>query len=36
MNSDEQIRRYFGIANLTAVPPKALSAGVEHIKSTSV
>jgi len=32
MNFDEQIRRYFGIANLAAVPPEALNAGIEHMK----
>src|SRR4051794_26105265 len=32
MNFDDQIRRYFGIANLAAVPPGALKAGIEHMK----
>jgi hypothetical protein len=32
MKFDEQIRRYFGIANLAAVPPEALNAGIEHMK----
>jgi hypothetical protein len=32
MNFDDQIRRYFGISNLAAVPPAALSAGIEHMK----
>ena len=32
MNFDEQIRRYFGIANLAAVPPEALNAGIERMK----
>jgi hypothetical protein len=32
MNFDEQIRRYFGIADLAAVPPEALNAGVERMK----
>ena len=32
MNFDDQIRRYFGIADLRAVPPEALDAGIEHMK----
>jgi hypothetical protein len=32
MNFDDQIRRYFGIADLAAVPREALSAGIEHMK----
>lgn len=32
MNLDDQIRRYFGVSNLAAVPPDALSAGIEHMK----
>jgi hypothetical protein len=32
MNLDDQIRRYFGTSNLTAVPPEALEAGIEHMK----
>lgn len=32
MNFDDQIRRYFGISNLAAVPPEALNAGIEHMK----
>ena len=32
MNFDDQIRRYFGISNLRAVPPEALNAGIEHMK----
>ena len=32
MNFDDQIRRYFGITNLAAVPPEALNAGIEHMK----
>jgi hypothetical protein len=32
MNLDDQIRRYFGTANLASVPPEALDAGIEHIK----
>jgi hypothetical protein len=32
MNLDDQIRRYFGAADLADVPPEALSAGIEHMK----
>jgi hypothetical protein len=32
INLDDQIRRYFGAANLADVPPEALSAGIEHMK----
>jgi hypothetical protein len=32
MNFDDQIRRYFGISNLAAVPPAALDAGIEHMR----
>ena len=32
MNLDDQIRRYFGISDLAAVPPEALIAGIEHMK----
>jgi hypothetical protein len=32
MNLDDQIRRYFGTADLASVPPAALEAGVEHMK----
>ena len=32
MNFDDQIRRYFGISDLAAVPPEALNAGIEHMK----
>lgn len=32
MNFDDQIRRYFGISDLAAVPPEALAAGIEHMK----
>jgi len=32
MDFDDQIRRYFGIENLAAVPPEALNAGIEHMK----
>jgi hypothetical protein len=32
MNLDDQIHRYFGTANLAAIPPEALEAGMEHMK----
>lgn len=32
MNFDEQIRRYFGTADLASVPPSALEAGIERMK----
>jgi hypothetical protein len=32
MDFDDQIRRYFGHSNLSAVPPAALNAGIEHMK----
>lgn len=32
MNFDDQIRRYFGTADLGSVPPPALEAGIEHMK----
>jgi hypothetical protein len=32
MNFDEQIRRYFGVSDLTAVPAEALNAGIERMK----
>ena len=32
MNLDDQIRRYFGAANLADVPPHALAAGIEHMQ----
>ena len=31
MNFDDQIRRYFGTADLHAVPPAAFDAGIEHM-----
>ncbi|MBW8783416.1 MAG: hypothetical protein JF593_02065 [Novosphingobium sp.] len=31
MDFDDQLRRYFGTADLTAVPPAAIAAGVEHM-----
>ncbi len=32
MDLDDQMRRYFGIADLNAVPPAALAAGLEHMR----
>jgi hypothetical protein len=32
MNLDDQIHRYFGTAELAAVPPEALAAGIEHMR----
>ena len=32
MNFDDQVRRYFGTADLATVPPEALSAGIEHMQ----
>lgn len=32
MNFEDQIRRYFGISDLAAVPPDAVEAGIEHMK----
>jgi len=32
MNFDDQIRRYFGADQLTAVRPAALEAGIEHMQ----
>ena len=32
MNFDDQIRRYFGISDLAAVPPEALNADIEHMR----
>ena len=32
MNLDDQIRRYFGVSNLEAVPPDSLEAGIERMK----
>jgi hypothetical protein len=31
MNLDDQVRRYFGTADLASVPPEALNAGIEHM-----
>ena len=32
MNFDEQIRRYFGTSDLSAITPSALAAGTERMK----
>ncbi len=32
MNLDDQFRRYFGTADLAAIPPAALEAGVERMR----
>jgi hypothetical protein len=32
MDLDDQLRRYFGTADLAAVPPAALEAGIERMK----
>ncbi len=32
MDLDDQLRRYFGTADLAAVPPSALEAGIERMK----
>ncbi len=32
MDLDDQFRRYFGTADLAAVPPNALAAGLEHMQ----
>jgi hypothetical protein len=32
MNFDDQFRRYFGTADLAAIAPTALAAGVEHMR----
>lgn len=31
MDLDDQFHRYFGTADLTAVPPAAVTAGIEHM-----
>lgn len=31
MNLDDQMVRYFGTRDLSAVPPEALAAGIEHM-----
>lgn len=32
MDLDDQLRRYFGTASLSAVPPAALAAGIERMQ----
>ena len=32
MNLDDQIYRYFGVSDPTAVPPEALNAGIDRMK----
>lgn len=32
MDFDEQLRRYFGTADLASVPPSAREAGIEHMR----
>ena len=32
MDFDDQMRRYFGTADLSAIEPGALAAGIEHIR----
>ena len=32
MNFDDQLRRYFGTADLAALPPQALAAGIERMQ----
>jgi len=32
MNLDDQLHRYFGTADLAAIPPSALEAGVERMR----
>jgi hypothetical protein len=32
MDLDDQLRRYFGTADLAAVPPAVLAAGIEHMR----
>lgn len=32
MEFDDQLRRYFGTANLSSVPPQALAAGIERMQ----
>ena len=32
MDIDDQMRRYFGTEDLSAVPPTALAAGLEHMR----
>ncbi len=32
MNLDDQMRRYFGTTDMSAVPVEALAAGIEHMR----
>jgi hypothetical protein len=32
MDLDDQLRRYFGTADIAAIPPASLEAGVEHMR----
>ena len=32
MNLDDQLREYFGTADLAAIPPRALAAGIERMQ----
>jgi hypothetical protein len=32
MDLDDQLRRYFGTADVSAVPPSAIDAGIERMK----
>tara|TARA_R110000824_G_scaffold65916_4_gene171300 strand:- start:837 stop:1097 length:261 start_codon:yes stop_codon:yes gene_type:complete len=32
MDFDDQLRRYFGTADLASIHPEALSAGIEHMR----
>ncbi len=32
MNLDDQMRRYFGTTDMSAVPAEALAAGIEHMR----
>ena len=32
MDFDDQLRRYFGTSDLSAVPPQALAAGIERMR----
>jgi len=32
MDLDDQLRRYFGTANIETIPPAALAAGIERMK----
>ena len=32
MNLDDQLRHYFGTADLAAIPPQALAAGIERMQ----